>query len=139
MNAPAMKRLKEESDNLCRTIREKTHGLECWVVPSGGGFPDIPSGSVLFYEPDGKVLCEGLYIIRENRPSGNMYVRTLRHEVDKLRLVQTARGELYGEEIVIDVKDLDPKYVCCGRVRVQITPVEPLVFAGVGIAEVANV
>jgi hypothetical protein len=94
---------------------------------------------MLFYEPDGKVSCEGLYIVRENRPSGNMYVRILRHEVDKLRLVQTARGELYGEEIVIDVKDLDPKFACCGRVRVQISPFEPLAFAGVGIAEVANV
>lgn len=100
------------------------------MVPCGEGFPDVPSGSVLFYEPDGKVQCEGLYIIRENRPSGKRYVRTLRHEVDKLRLVQTARGELYGEEILIDVKDLYPKYVCCGRVRVQISPVDPLPFVG---------
>lgn len=145
MNAAVMKKLEEESGSIYRTIREKVHGLECWVVPCGGGFPDVPSGSVLFYEPDGKVPCEGLYIIRENRPNGKMYVRTLWHEVDKLRLVQTAGGGLYGEEIIIDVKDMNSKYVCCGRVRVQVSPVDPLPLAGaLGLPratgeEVANV
>ena len=130
MSAELMKRLEEETKVHLEIIQERTNGLTRWVVPQGGGFPDVPSGSILFYEPDGKVPCEGLYIIRETRTNGRMYVRVLRHEVDKLRLVQTAGGKLCGDEIVIDVKDMNPEFVCCGRVKVQFSLVEARPFSG---------
>lgn len=126
MNSELAIRIEDETRDTLNVLEDRIKGLVHWRVPAGCGFPDVPSGSSLFYEPGGEVQDEGLYVIRENGLEGKMYVRILWHEIDKIRLVQTSRGKIYGHEIVVDVKDLAPAYVCCGRVRVQISPVEPV-------------
>lgn len=101
-------------------VNESNAKVKCWQVTSEGGFPDVPEGSLVHYISDGSMPTEGLYVIQENKPHGKLYVRKLCHEIQSIRLIQTEKGERVGEDIIIDLRDHTPKYICCGKVRIYL-------------------